>query len=52
MNQCLVGWMKANKLKMNPAKIDKLWVSHSLVCELGFIAVVDEAALPLNDFIV
>ena len=37
LDQCLeavMGWMRANKLKLNPDKMEALWIGGSQVQEL------------------
>ena len=45
----LMGWMRANKLKLNPGKMEALWVSGSQVWEVGPLLVLDGVALLLKD---
>ena len=52
LDQCLdsvMGWMRANKLKLNPGKTEALWVRGSRVRETGSLPVLDGVALPLKD---
>ncbi|KAF7246012.1 Macrophage mannose receptor 1 [Varanus komodoensis] len=52
LNQCLaevMGWMRANKLKLNPDKMEVLLVGGSGFGEGGFDLVLNGVALPLRD---
>ncbi|KAF7246159.1 putative RNA-directed DNA polymerase from transposon BS [Varanus komodoensis] len=52
LNRCLakvMGWMRANKLKLNPDKTEVLLVGGSGFGEGGFDLVVNGIALPLRD---
>ncbi|KAF7246806.1 Chorion-specific transcription factor GCMa, partial [Varanus komodoensis] len=52
LNRCLVevmGWMRANKLKLNPDKTEVLLVGGSGFGEGGFDLVLNGVALPLRD---
>ncbi|KAF7251566.1 Zinc finger FYVE domain-containing protein 26 [Varanus komodoensis] len=52
LNWCLaevVGWMRANKLKLNPDKTEVLLVGRSGFGEGGFDLVLNGVALPLRD---
>uniref|UniRef100_A0A803TMD6 Reverse transcriptase domain-containing protein n=1 Tax=Anolis carolinensis TaxID=28377 RepID=A0A803TMD6_ANOCA len=51
LNQCLaavMGWMRANKLKLNPDKTEVLQVSRMSDRGIGWLPVLDGAALPLK----
>ncbi|KAF7242123.1 Transcription factor COE2, partial [Varanus komodoensis] len=52
LNRCLaevMGWMRANKLKLNPDKMEVLLVGGSGFGEGGFDLVLNGVALPLRD---
>ncbi|KAF7237117.1 putative RNA-directed DNA polymerase from transposon BS [Varanus komodoensis] len=52
LNRCLaevMGWMRANKLKLNPDKTEVLLVGGSGFGEGGFDLVLNGATLPLRD---
>ncbi|KAF7243910.1 Nudix hydrolase 20, chloroplastic [Varanus komodoensis] len=52
LNRCLaevMGWMRANKLKLNPDKTEVLLVGGSGFGEGGFNLVLNGVALPLRD---
>uniref|UniRef100_A0A803TBL4 Reverse transcriptase domain-containing protein n=1 Tax=Anolis carolinensis TaxID=28377 RepID=A0A803TBL4_ANOCA len=51
LDQCLaavMGWMRANKLKLNPDKTEVLQVSRSTDRGIGWLPVLDGVALPLK----
>ena len=52
LDQCVdsvMVWMRANKLKLNPGKMEALWVSGFQVQEIGSLLVLDRVASPLKD---